>query len=143
MSTYTEALRNLADFIDDNPELNIGTGWDQVRLNAMGSELNIHLPLEGQKDSARALRRALGGVWGKTHNGNSLYLDQSGIFGFFDTTVFLDRNATCERKVVGTEDVVMPAVEAQEERIETRDIVEWDCGNLLEDAPAKRELVDA
>jgi len=136
-TTYPQALRSLADFLDAHgEELNLGTKADQISINPSGRDLNIHVGIFvrdaiEQKAAVRKITRALGGTWEKKPNGSDFYFKQSGIFGYFDATIYADRDAVCERKLVGTEEVVHPAQEATEERTETVPVYEWECGSLL------------
>lgn len=130
-TTYPDALRRLADFIETHPELSIGPNWHETWVSATPVSLDIHIHAASTADEKAAVRsfvRAIGGTWEKGGNDQTLYLTQQGVFGFFDATIFADRAATCERVVVGTETIIH---EAQDARTEIREIVEWDCGSLL------------
>ena len=141
MTTQSEALRALADFIDANPDLNFGPDFDKTSIHADDQRLGIFIQ-SARKSAAevqaevKAVRRAIGGIWGKGGHEQTFYLEQSNVFGYFETTIYSDRKLTCERRVVGIEDVVVDAVEAAPSRTESREIVEWDCGPLLADREA-------
>lgn len=79
-----------------------------------------------------AIRRAVGGKWDKRESATG---DQMS-FVCEGYQIQVDRETVCERRVVGTETVVVPAVEAQPARTETRDLVEWDCVPILSEAVA-------
>lgn len=143
MTAQTEALRKLADFIDEHPELDFGAGWDHNSVHADNDALGIHIKshtTDGEKKSfTRAIIKALGGAWDKSPLGDgTMTFDRSGVFGYFEATIFVDRDAVCERRLVGTKDVKVPAQEAVEAHVETVPVYEWECGSLL--APSEREL---
>lgn len=54
-------------------------------------------------------------------------------FGDVTVSVYTLRSAVCERVVVGTETVEIPAVEAAPARTEEREVVEWHCRPVLAD----------
>lgn len=62
-----------------------------------------------------------------------VYLDGVSDDCLRDFAIGIPRQAVCERRVVGTEEVEEPDYSAVPKRKVTRDIVEWDCGSLLED----------
>ena len=141
MTTQSEALRALADFIDANPDLNFGPGFDKTSVHADNDSLGIFIRSLNKSAAevqagVKAVRRAIGGIWDKDGDDQTFYLQQSNVFGYFETTIYSDRKLTCERRVVGVEDVVVDAVEAAPSRTESREIVEWDCGPLLADREA-------
>lgn len=86
---------------------------------------------DGVPAMVAAIRRAVGGKWDKR--------EQEGIYGGESEMVFeregyrivVKRESVCTRRVVGTETVTLPAVEAQPERTVERDVVEWDCAPVL------------
>lgn len=131
-TTYPEALRKLADVMDANLDL-----FEKVRVSVSRGSLSLHayfVPQDEQKVLATQLRRIFGGSWTKDVNGTDFYIQQRGTFDYFSTTIFVARDAVCERKVIGIERVEHAAQPAREAYVEARDIVEWDCGNLLGDA---------
>ena len=141
MTTQSEALRALADFIDANPDLNFGPDFDKTSIHADDNSLGIFIRNYGKsaaevRADVKAVRQAIGGIWGKGGDDQTFYLQQDNVFGYFETTIYSDRKLTCERRVVGVEDVVIDAVEAAPSRTESREIVEWDCGPLLSDREA-------
>jgi hypothetical protein len=87
-----------------------------------------------QLDEARRIRRAIGGTWRKGGIVDLFELARvepdSGVY----CRITVSRTAACVRKVVGHEDVTIPAVQAQPERIEHREVVEWDCQPILDAA---------
>lgn len=133
MSDHTEALRKLADFLDENPLI-----AERVTVHADGMDLAIFTdgwsdPKQDKREVA-SLIKALGGRWDKAVNGDTdeaIRFEQEGALGFRQVRVYANRQATCVRRVVATEDVVVPAVRATPKRTVRREIVEWDCGPLL------------
>ena len=106
--------------------------------------MNIHVsfPINRDQDvpqaaAAAKLRRALGGGhWDKQETGSYLYL--RGMCAGLPIQLWLDRDAVCERVVIGTEKIteVIPAVTEEDLRPEqtiTRTVehVEWICSPLL------------
>jgi hypothetical protein len=81
--------------------------------------------------AAAGIRRTVGGEWDKTYTGDKLVLRRNA--DDLELLITVDRDVVCTRRVVGTETVAVPAVEAQPERTEEREVVEWDCAPLLAD----------
>lgn len=84
---------------------------------------------DDQRVTMQAIRRALGGAWDKTTSAAyfNLTTERDGL----QLSILADREEVCTRRVVGTEVVTVPAVEAQPERTEVREVVEWDCEPVL------------
>lgn len=127
----TQALRQAADLLEQHPNLPrpyiTGHRSGRVELNWF---LNGRDELDRQKESASEIVRTIGGTWSKnTDTGLGFSFTQTrGLLEFF---VSVDRSAVCERVVVGTEERTIPAVEAQPERTEIVEKVEWRCQSLL------------
>lgn len=132
------ALREAADFIAAHPDLppayvaHFGKGRAHMNYYL---HINGTHDLEEQKADAAAIVRAAGGDWKKRPYNESefRYTTQRGLLDF---DVQVKRDAVCERIVVGTEEVTIPASEAVEalpERVEVREVVEWRCLPLLAD----------
>lgn len=138
-SEYTKGLRAVADLIDAHPDLpepytsvyssgNIDVQW----------YLQIHgLDLAEQKTTAAKIVSELGGKWDKTELVDGrLDFDQ-----VFDSglrlKVAVARDAVCERVVVGTHEVTVPAMpaiparDATTETVKTIEDVKWVCSSLL------------
>lgn len=98
----------------------------------------LYINGKDQAGNAHKILQALGGTWNKSAQGDDRFcFDQVVRDGIVKLHVSVARDEVCERVVVGTEDLVVPAspaVEAQPERVETREVVEWRCGSLLEAA---------
>lgn len=134
----TEGLRAAADFIDAHPDL------PKPYITAFTSkehvELNYYLHINGfgdlaeQKATAVAIVRAVGGTWEKEAWGDDFRFAAD--LGPLRFDVRVKREAVCERIVTGTETITLPAVEAQPERTEEREVVEWRCEPLLAEATA-------
>ena len=76
-----------------------------------------------------AIRRAVGGKWDKREAQGVSWPEM--VFEREGYSITVKREAVCTRRVVGTETVTLPAVEAQPERTVEREIVEWDCEPVL------------
>lgn len=95
----------------------------------------LHDEAETQLPTMLAVRRAIGGQWEKKPWGDRFDISQQ-VNDWLTVEVYAHRDVVCTRRVVGTEQFTVPAVEAQPERTETREIVEWDCHPILGDEPA-------
>lgn len=138
-TTMIATLRRVADLLAEHPEIpapyiNI---YDSSPERA---DLNWYFQIayrskEGeQKDLASSVIKAIGGKWDKRFNEEDADFKQTRDGLAFHVTV--KREAVCRRVVTGTEMVTIPAVPAEPEREELREIVEWDCGSLLDGASA-------
>lgn len=86
-----------------------------------------------QKRMASEVIRSIGGKWDKVP-GDTFQFTRA--LGGLRLKVSVEREAVCERVVTGTEAVTIPAVEAQPERTEVRETVEWRCEPLLAEVTA-------
>jgi hypothetical protein len=132
-------LRFVADLLDQHPDLphpcvfTYGNGTVEVTWQLM----NDADTKDAQKDHARSIIAAIGGKWDK-HPWDDRF-DFSRQLGEVKLQIFAHRDQLCERVVLGTEEVTLPAVEAKPERTETREVVEWRCTPLLaDDEPAEQ-----
>lgn len=118
---------------------------------ATDAPLPTHVPMASwlifggtnQKETAAAVVRSYGGRWDKGIRQRNVYLDFVKDYGGgVRAEIVVDRPEVCERVVVDTVTVTIPAseaqvIEAQPERTETREIVEWRCTSLLADDTAE------
>lgn len=149
-TSIAAALRQAADLLDQHPDIGPGvyiTAGDRYASTGEGyAELNWYLHIDHkdtgeQKAKAAQIVRALGGKWDKVdHGGDMTFRQQRGPVRL---DVQVKREAVCERVVVGTETRTVPAVEAQPERTETVEKVEWRCQPLLADDTATAAEVPA
>lgn len=108
---------------------------DTVELNWYLRHREDTDELDDQRSAAQQIVKALGGTWDKFHESEDLRMRQRR--GGLVFEILVKREAVCERVVVGTETVTIPATEAipaqpaMPERTETRDVVEWRCAPLL------------
>ncbi|GAB3863491.1 hypothetical protein GCM10028801_31240 [Nocardioides maradonensis] len=79
---------------------------------------------------ASIIRRAIGGKWEKLYRGDTFELNQQ-ITEHLQVRIITQRDQVCERRQIGTETVVVPAVEAQPERTEERPVYEYECSDSL------------
>lgn len=122
---WAESLRALARLIEANPELpmpySIDASW-------------IETDAEATRDMMRAFAKAVPGQKRKRVSEAQYNLEAK--IGPVRLTAIAWREEVCERVVVGTDTVTIPAteaVEAQPERTEEREVVEWRCHPILAD----------
>ena len=125
MTTLVEALTKLTDLTKtQEPMTSFITREVNLYLDVLPSgSIKLNFPdrsVEDMKDSC-VLDVA-----------DAASLEQEGL----KLTIAVKRDAVCTRRVVGTETVTLPAVEAQAERTEEREVIEWDCEPLLSKASA-------
>lgn len=126
-----DQLRKVVDILDAHPDLPAPT----VTIYSHGpAEVSWYVMLDGdhvdQAAAARQIIRTIGGTWDKNPWGDRFDFEQRTDTGI-SLTVAVHREQVCERIVTGTEQVTIPAVEAQPERVEVRELVEWKCAPLL------------
>ncbi len=125
-------LRAVADLLDAHPDL------PNCYITAHGSTGAVRVDWQAwctDKAAAALVVSTIPGTWER----DELFDDEARWIQQRDGVsliVTISRELVCERRVVGTETVTIPAVEAQPERTEVREIVEWDCGSLLAPEPA-------
>jgi hypothetical protein len=130
--TLAEKLHAAAALIEAHPDLPIpcvfaysSSRTVEVTWQLMNDDDNK----ADQRTAAAAIVKALGGKWTKEPWGDRF--DMRTTRDGLKLEIFAHRDQVCERVVVGTETVVVPAVPAQPERIEERELVEWRCESLL------------
>lgn len=127
MSTKGDALRRLADFVDDNEELfeKVDFTTKQIHLGKWSCDDPKAVLIELAKAAASGRSIEVRKVY--DDNYFSLYLD----FGGVKVEAWTARETVCERRVVGTETVIKQVpVEFEDQEVE-EEIVEWDCHPLL------------
>lgn len=116
-------LRAALDLLEQHPDLPTPmiSAYDSGSVEV---DWFIHRSDE-QREAMVSIRRAIGGAWDKVDAGSFFILrsDREG----FRLSITADREQVCERVVIGSETVTVPAVEAQPERTEVRDVIEWRC----------------
>lgn len=136
MRTIPQLLRAAADVVEAMPA-EVPAPDVHVRPWADDIKITWHLSItdgDQQRDQALAIRRALGGTWNKGSVGDSFWLARKS--EDLDLTIHCDREQVCHRVVTGTETVTVPAVEAQPERTEVREVVEWQCDPIVSEQVA-------
>lgn len=118
--TLSEALRAVADLLDAQPVL-------AEHVNAPSLGVWAETPEEFAE-----LAQALGGQREKFSGEKLLAVKRR--FGPVRVDVCGYHERVCEARVVGTETVEIPAVEASPARTVTRDVVEWVCPPVLGEA---------
>lgn len=141
MSTTTERttadkLRAVADLLDAHPDLPPPCVWSYAHsgVSVQWQLMNDDDAKDDQRAAARRIMRAIGGKWTKNPWGDRFDFEQ--VVDGIKVEICASREQVCGRRVVGTEEVTHPAVEAQPERTETREVVEWDCSPVLAEAVA-------
>jgi len=140
-STSTK-LRVLADLIDAHPDLPqpyttaYSSGEVEARWYLHINDLQDDLP--GQKTTAAQIVSTLGGKWDKRESPfDSTRYEFSQSRDGLSLEVTVNRAAMCERVVVGSHEVTVPATPAipkqaaRPERTETVEDVTWICSSLL------------
>jgi len=127
MSTKGDALRRLADFVDDNEELfeKIDFSTQQIHLGKWSHDDPKAVLIEIAK--AAASDRFIEVKKDYSSSYFSLYLDFHGI----KLEAWTTRETVCERRVVGTETVIKKVPVGFEDQEVEEEIVEWDCHPLL------------
>lgn len=119
---FLPAMEAMLQWCRENPELEGFVGVDMY-LNCVYSDA---AQVEWMAGVARAF-----GKGKKDFTGDSMWLFKN--FHKEDRAVCVkavcDRAKVCERRVVGTKDIAERVIPAH-----TEEIVEWDCGSLLEKA---------
>lgn len=142
--TFAQKLRAAADLIEAHPELPIPCVFGYQSNHAVEVTWQL-MNTEGVKDDQRSaaiqIVQAIGGKWDKEPWGDrfDMVTRRDGL----KIEVFTQRDQVCERVVTGTETVTIPAVEAQAERVEEREVVEWRCEPLLADRTDEDQAVPA
>lgn len=133
ITTTADGLRAAADLLTAHPDLPTpcvfaydSSGTIEVSWHLLSGDDNS---TEAQKAAARAIITAIGGTWDKNPYGERFDFERK--YGPLDLQIYATRDAMCERVVVGSETVTVPAVQAQPERTEEREMVEWRCESLL------------
>lgn len=98
----------------------------------------LHLHGRDEAEQKAMAARIVADIDGQWQKGQGDWSGPLALFsqrrGQLQLLVQVRRDAVCERVVVGTETVTIPAVEAQPARTEEREVVEWRCQPLLADA---------
>lgn len=124
-----DAFRTAADLLEQHPNIPVPV---VIRTGLIYWHLYDWESYEGGVAATVArIRRAIGGTWTKheADDGKRLSFNRDGY------EISVERESVCTRRVVGTETVTLPAVEAQPERTEEREVVEWDCQPILAEVP--------
>lgn len=130
-SAHTHALRTLADWIDQHPELGLPYGVDIGKPNPVS--ISVLDDTETTPERFAAAVKALGGA--RVKEADDGYMCVRRVFGpGVEVEIWTTRSRVCEAVVVGTEqvqveEIVTPAVTRNV--TEERDIVEWRCAPIL------------
>lgn len=123
------AHREVADFIEAHPDLVLPFVCSDGTI--AWTLYSFECP-DGVPAMIAAIRRAVGGKWDKREGRGIIGADQM-VFEREGYRITVKREAVCVRRVVGSEKVTLPAVEARPERTVEREVVEWDCEPILAD----------
>lgn len=135
-SQQVDRLRVATDLIAAHPNLPTpcvfaySSGHVEVTWQLMNGDVR-----NDQKSAAQQIIRAIGGEWRKNPWDDRFDFEQD--YNGVALQIFTNRDQVCTRRVIGTETVTVPAVEARPERTEVREIVEWDCTPVLAEAAAR------
>lgn len=126
-------LRDVADLLAAHSGLPAPCvfAYSGGRVDVSWHLMNEEDSKDDQKAAALAIRKAIGGTWTKNPWGDRF--DFMRKHGDLTLQILAERDQMCERVVVGTETITIPAVEAQPERTEEREVVEWRCDPVLTD----------
>jgi hypothetical protein len=122
-AAYTAGLRQLADWLDANPDIELPWTGGVYQPFQLGVWLS--------KEELAEIVRALPGRVEKEFDETVVRVNAT--FDGLRVQAYSGRNEVCERIVVGTETVTVPAVDAAPERTEEREVVEWRCHPILAD----------
>lgn len=140
MATHADLLDSYRqeNVIPDGVEYENWKDYTYLSYYVSGGSLDISVTGPDSKDLVRKLRRALRpgkwtkSTWGERFSIHTPYDSDRGMI-----TIDTPRDSVCTRVVTGTKTVTVPATEAVEavpESTKVVDVVEWDCGNLLDDS---------
>jgi hypothetical protein len=136
LAERSASLRALADFIDEHRAF-LASLPSEVFLTEHPNtvELAFLLVGDGQRALAEQIIRYFGGRWDKDDAGPYFRFVRQprGEEGQVALRVVADREAVCERVVVGTETVQVPDPDAPLVAVE-REVVEWSCQPVLSGA---------
>lgn len=118
--TLSEAFRSIADLLDAQPVL-----AEHVIAPSLGVWADT-------PEEFAELAQALGGQ--REKRSGTMLLTVERTFGRVSVEVCGHHEQVCRARVVGTETVEIPAVEASPARTEIRDVVEWVCPPVLGEA---------
>lgn len=168
---YVRRLRTVADFLasiehvlneysyTEARKANPDTSYDEVSYvnfyhTPLGTEVTLDCHGPESRDLMVTLRKAIGGEWRKDVRDSEYSpafllrrdIPVTGRTNDYDhITICIEspRDSVCKPKVIGTKTVTIPAVEARPEQVKEVEVIEWDCGNLLDDSGAapEREFV--
>ncbi len=128
-----DRLLAIAGFLDLHGEALAEVGVEEARLIISDTSLAIFLRGDGQREACAALAREVGGRWDKRETSvrDSFILERELVPGV-KVQVWTDREAVCERVVVGTETVEVPDPDFEAPTVTVeREVVEWRCESLL------------
>ena len=126
ITAVVAGFRRAADLLEKNPDIAVPVVTSKGDL--FWSLWTFECP-DGVPAMVAAIRRAVGGKWDKREAmGIS---EPEMIFEREGYSITVKREAVCTRRVVDTETITLPAVEAQPERTIEREVVEWDCSPVL------------
>lgn len=134
---YVEKLRTAVDLIAAHPDLPTPCVFAYSGSDAVEVTWQLMNDLDAKDDQrgvAQQILRAIGGKWDKNPWGNRFDFEQD--YHGVRLEIFTHRDQVCERVVIGTEQVTIPAIEAVPERVEERELVEWRCEPVLAEVSA-------
>lgn len=133
---FSQGLRDIADWIDRNPELDLPYGVGSGACRAATFSIGILGDEETIPERFAAAVKALGAARSKVSDSGYMRVERTFAPGLV-VDVWTTREQVCEAVVVGTEEVereevVTPAVTRTV--TEKRDLIEWRCSPILTNA---------
>lgn len=125
----------LASLSEDAMAEKLGDVENLPHISYYTSAGSVHITVYGtdQRAMMRTIRKAIGGTWDKGGWGDTFSLSQYWGASRIYVAISGDRTEVCQRVVTGHKTVDIPEVLYRPARTEQHEVVEWICGNLLED----------
>jgi hypothetical protein len=130
-TTYAEQISIAAEVVEATQGLPAPCVWAygssghvQVQWQLMNSDAK-----ETQRETAKQIIRVIGGHWKKDASTDQFTFERD--YRGISLEIMASRSQICERIVVGTKTVVIPAKPAEPEQTIEVDEVEWRCEPVL------------
>lgn len=130
MSEFTEMLRSFAQWLEEHPAAREdfpSTKYTDKEIPMLDGWRVLHP--EFSKGAMAKSAMAIGGKWLKDSDDTYYWLKQEILPGV-EYQIYVGREAVCTARVVGQETVEVADPNAPKVTV-TRDVVEWDCPDIL------------